>query len=95
MKEQPSTVSPFAALDTRQQMEQWIWWQCQHDRDKTAEDAALDAQLPEAKEQATDEPAKAAITMPPVHHGQYDAVIRRMHAAGKRTTAYIPCTESL
>lgn len=95
MKEQPSTVSPFAALDTREQMEQWIWWQCQHAQRKNTEDAALDAQLPNSKEKAAAETAKAAITMPPVHHGQYDAVIRRMHAAGKRTTAFIPCTESL
>lgn len=95
MKEQPSTVSPFAALDTKEQMEQWIWWQCQHDQGKNAEEASLDAQLPNSKEQAAAEPVKAAIAMLPVHHGQYDAVIRRMHAAGKRTTAYIPCTESL
>lgn len=46
MKEQPSAVSPFAALDTRSKMEQWIWWQCQHPQD---EPVSLAQSLPESQ----------------------------------------------
>ena len=103
MKEQPSAFSPFAALDTREQMEQWIWWQCQHPKDETKGRTDIDPQvLPELKaempqkeqdHQAVKDEKPVSVSMPPIRHGQYDAVLRRMNAAGKRTSAYIPWTE--
>lgn len=88
MKERASAVSPFAALDTREQMEQWIWWQCQ--RPPQTEDTNTAA----VQQTVEKEPVQAA-PLPTIHHGQYDAVIRRMSAAGRQAGAYRPCTESL
>lgn len=103
MKEQALTASPFAALDTREKMEQWIWWQCQHPKD-VATGTDLEAlTLPELKKTERKEEAKEPTqavplrtqAMPPIRHGQYDAVIKRMKMAQKQTTAYIPWTDTL
>ena len=94
MKEQPSAVSPFAALDTRSKMEQWIWWQCQHPQD---EPVSLAQSLPEKPaDTAARTPVPPSKPAPmPRHHGPYDAVIRRMHTAGRQAGHYIPCTDPL
>ena len=102
MKDQPMVTSPFAALDTREKMEQWIWWQCQHPRDEVRSSEIEPQALPELKapeqEEQTSVPEQKAperIVMPNVHHGQYDAVLKRMNMAGKRAGNYIPWTDSL
>lgn len=94
MKEQSAAVSPFAALDTRGKMEQWIWWQCQHPQENGV---SLAQSLPEKPVEAakqTSVPQNGPVVMP-IHHGQYDAVIRRMHAARRQAGHYIPCTDPL
>ena len=103
MKEQPMAPSPFAALDTREKMEQWICWQCRHPKEEskaTEIDRPLAAELhqpaaTDRQEEKSDPVRQERLVMPRVRHGQYDAVLRRMNEAGKRTKSYIPWTESL
>ena len=91
-------VSPFAALNPREQKEQWIWWQCQHP--ETVMEEPLDAPPPTPETKPLPETAGVQRELPPVpapviRHGQYDSVIRRMNQARRQTGDYIPCTGSM
>ena len=70
----PVAQSPFAALDPREQKEQWICWQAAH-MQEDQHDALPELILPRC------EPPRAVPPAPPVRHSQYDAVIRRMKQA--------------
>ena len=99
MKES-AKVSPFAALNPREQKEQWIWWQCQHQEGETVMEEPLDPPrpLPEAKplpEAVEVQRELSPVPAPVIRHGQYDSVIRRMNQARQQTGDYIPCTGSL
>lgn len=99
MKES-AKVSPFAALNPREQKEQWIWWQCQHQEGETVMEEPLDLPrpLPEAKplpEAVEVQRELSPVPAPVIRHGQYDSVIRRMNQARQQTGDYIPCTGSL
>ena len=99
MKES-AKVSPFAALNPREQKEQWIWWQCQHQEGETVMEEPLDPPrpLPEAKplpEAVEVQRELSPVAAPVIRHGQYDSVIRRMNQARQQTGDYIPCTGSL
>ena len=82
-------LSPFAAKNSQEQKEQWIWWQCR-------KDAVLPVQ-PEVpiEEKANHETVNREETLYArhapqysVHHGQYDAVIKRMKAATQQAKVY-------
>lgn len=75
------TSSPFAALSPQEQKEQWIWWQCQH----PTEQHALQIEQPAPSEAASEGTPSAA---PTPHHGQYNAVLRRMREAGQHAGDY-------
>ena len=99
MKES-AKVSPFAALNPREQKEQWIWWQCQHPEAEAVMEEPLDAPrpLPEANplpEAVEVQRELSPVPAPVIRHGQYDSVIRRMNQARQQTGDYIPCTGSL
>ena len=100
MKES-AKVSPFAALNPREQKEQWIWWQCQHTEAETFMEEPMDETkklLPEAKplpEAVEVQRELSPVHAPVIRHGQYDSVIRRMNQARQQTGDYIPCTGSL
>lgn len=93
------SASPFAALSPQEQKERWICWQCQH----SAETVPIDVQpesgntpaltLPPLKlpEVPPEEPNNDRL-VPAIRHGQYDAVIRRMQMAQRRTTTYTSWT---
>ena len=100
MKES-AKLSPFAALNPREQKEQWIWWQCQHPEGEKVMEEPLDEPkkplpdvkpLPEAVEVQRE---LSPVPAPVIRHGQYDSVIRRMNQARQQTGDYIPCTGSL
>ena len=101
MKEQPSATSPFAMLDTREQMEQWIWWHCQkqecdESEKKDLRPCALPELKPDRKEKQDCESAgKPDMRLPASRHRQYDAVLHRMNLACKQAKDYIPWTDSL
>ena len=97
MKE-PAVQSPFAALNSKEQKEQWIWWQSQHPADTTVRediDPVLNTELPALK--LPGQEAKTVNRQPPIryHHGQYDAVVRRMNAARRQAAAYMPWSDGL
>lgn len=100
MKEKPSAVSPFAALDTREQMEQWIWWQTQQPREQTSLREIEPQEHPQPLHAPEEQRSPAAQTIPaytppPIHRGQYRAVLQRMNAAQRRTVDYIACTQEV
>ena len=72
----PVAQSPFAALDPREQKEQWICWQAAH----TPREDDRSEPLPELTLPRCEQP-RAVPPAPPAHHSQYDAVIRRMKRA--------------
>lgn len=81
MKE-PAMTSPFSAMNSREQKEQWICWQCAHG---TGTPAA-------AKPTACTEKPTDSRFYAKSHHGQYNAVIRRLQSAGQRAGRYTSCT---
>ena len=91
MKQPPAARSPFAALTGREQMEQWIVWQSQHDATRPVEETTLASQLPEPEMRR--HAPQPAIPRPP-HHGQYDAVIRRMNNARQHAVIYVNAAQS-
>ncbi|MGN0778182.1 MAG: hypothetical protein ACI4MJ_03460 [Aristaeellaceae bacterium] len=99
MKEAAKT-SPFAAMNPREQKEQWIWWQCQHPAHAQVMQDALDTPRPLLDTSATPRQEEVQRELPPVpapviRHGQYDSVIRRINQARQQASAYIPCTASV
>ena len=103
MKE-PAATSPFAAMNSREQKEQWICWQCahapvdQHSPKPTDQDIrSVLSETPIASDTPVNTPTDSRskqtegryLTKP--HHGQYDAVIRRMQSAGQRAGRYTSC----
>lgn len=89
--EKPSAVSPFAALTSQQQKEQWICWQSQKQTVETIE-PAKPTNVDEWSELVSDD-AKPTVSLQPTrtHHSQYNAVLARMKQAQKRANAYIDC----
>lgn len=81
---QPARVSPFAARTSQEQKEQWIVWQSQQDATRPVtqpfepSNFLLDI----------DRPVNAGASQP-IHHSQYDAVIRRITTAQRRTAAFV------
>ena len=73
----PVDQSPFAAMDPREQKEQWICWQAARSRE-----AAQPEPLPELSPPRCEKPAVPPAPRP--RHGQYDAIIRRMKDARRR-----------
>ena len=103
MKE-PAAASPFAAMNSREQKEQWICWQCarapvdQHSPKPTDQDvrsvlsetSGVQSTADKKQTDSLSEPTDSRYLVRP-HHGQYDAVIRRMQAAGQRAGRYTSC----
>ena len=85
MKDASAKASPFAALNRQEQNEMWICWQCQ--QPAAADDkpvTSIESQpLPDLKL-----PQRAPAATAAIRHGQYDAVLRRMERAGKRTGGF-------
>ena len=107
MKE-PANSSPFSAMSPREQKERWICWQCDHGTEKSepakpTEENEQSVLLPPLCLPNTEEPKPTACTVKPTesrlitkpHHGQYDAVIRRLQLAGQRAGSYTSCTEEV
>lgn len=104
MKE-PAMTSPFSAMNSREQKEQWICWQCAHGTGAPAAAKPTEQNersvplpplhLPNAEESkptvCTEKPTNSRFCAKP-HHGQYDAVIRRLQSAGQRAGRYTSCT---
>ena len=104
MKE-PAVTSPFSAMNPREQKEQWICWQCAHEATATVStkptvqnDRSVSLpplHLPNAEEakptECTKKPTESRFCAKP-HHGQYDAVIRRLQDACQRAGRYTSCT---
>ena len=104
MKE-PAVTSPFSAMNPREQKEQWICWQCAHEANApaSAKQTVQNARsvslpplhLPNAEEAkptvCTDKQTESRFCAKP-HHGQYDAVIRRLQNACQRAGRYTSCT---
>ena len=78
------TCSPFAALTSQEQKERWICWQCDQELRQHA-GAQAPKPLPELR---LPKPPAPRETPPrprqPIHHGQYDAVLRRMKDARRQ-----------
>ena len=103
MKE-PAMTSPFSAMNSREQKEQWICWQCAHgtgapreakptgENERSVSIPVLTLPgLEDTKPTACSEkPTESRFCAKP-HHGQYDAVIRRLQSAGQRAGHYISC----
>lgn len=107
MKETAS-ASPFAALSSQEQKEKWICWQCQHaaeyiPADEPAKEPVRSVSLPELRlpqspaSETTDGRSNptAVQQRPAIHHGQYDAVIRRMKTAQRQAGAYTAWSEDV
>lgn len=79
------TCSPFAALTSQEQKERWICWQCDQEQRQRAEPEAPKP-LPELRLPKVPAPSVSAPAAPrqPIHHGQYDAVLRRMKDARRQ-----------
>ena len=103
MKE-PATTSPFAAMNSREQKEQWICVQCAHapidqhfPKPTERDERSVLSGTPTIPDTPVDKPTNSRskqtegryLTKP--HHGQYDAVIRRMQSAGQRAGHYTSC----
>lgn len=79
-------ASPFAALSSKEQMERWACWHSQHMEEKpTAADVKSESVAESTK-------PTASLKIPKPHHSQYDAVIRRIKNAQRRTLAYTSCS---
>ena len=104
----PANSSPFSAMSPREQKERWICWQCDHGTDtseptKPTVENDRSVPLPSLRLPNTEEPKPTACTkkqtesrfLAKPHHGQYDAVIRRLQAAGQRAGRYTSCTEEV
>lgn len=89
--DKPSAVSPFAALTSQQQKEQWICWQSQKQTVETIE-SAKPTDVDVWSESVSDDVKPTASPQPTqTHHSQYNAVLARMQQAQKRTNAYVDC----
>jgi len=93
LKEQ-ERLSPFAAKSRQEQKEQWIWWQCRNDAVLPVADAAIPEEA-EEKNIEMNQPAEESgkekgtpVMRPVIHHGQYDAVVRRMKSATQQARHY-------
>ena len=89
--DKPSAVSPFAALTSQQQKEQWICWQSQKQTVETIEPAKpTDTDV---RSGSVSDDAKPTKSLQPTrtYHSQYNAVLARMKQAQKRTNAYVDC----
>lgn len=82
MKNAAST-SPFAALNSKEQMERWACW---HSQKMTLEPTG---KKPESVS-SEDKPTGGRNVYKP-HHGQYDAVVRRMQKASNQALHYANC----
>lgn len=94
----PAAVSPFAAQTRHEQQEQWIWWQCQRSASTAAESPRMEppAAVPVPSLTLPTAPLQPPASAAPVqrratHHGQYDAVIRRLRSATAQTGHYTSC----
>ena len=87
-------------MNSREQKEQWIWWQCQHPEHVQVMEDDLDTPKPMPDASYAQQNTEIQRELPPVpapviRHGQYDSVIRRINQARQQASAYIPCTASL
>ncbi len=87
----PAAVSPFAAKSSQEQKEQWIWWQCQRDALLPVEERI--EKPPEVPSKPVAEEMPIQPVRAPIHHSQYDAVIRRMSTAQKQALHYTSVSE--
>lgn len=86
----PSTVSPFAALNSQQQKEQWICWQSQ----KQSENIDIEAKPTKAdsrSESVLNESKPTIGRIAKTYHSQYNAVLKRMKQAQRQASCYIDC----
>lgn len=81
MKE-ASAQSPFAALTPKEQKEQWICWQSQHQE-------KMKPIMTDLKSES--ERTRVKPTAKPIHHDQYDAVVRRLRKAQQNTSGFTSC----
>ena len=86
----PAAVSPFAAKSSQEQKEQWIWWQCQQPAGIPVETREIDrpAPVPELQLPRQKKPPEPQPQRRPTRHSQYDAVVKRMQNATRKTKAY-------
>lgn len=86
----PSTISPFAALNSQQQKEQWICWQSQKQSENIdVEDKPTETDL--RSESVLDESKPTAGRVAKTYHSQYNAVLKRMKQAQRQASCYIDC----
>lgn len=83
MKNNATSTSPFAALNSKEQMERWACW---HSQKITLEPTA---QKPESVLNAAKPTVSRNVYQP--HHSQYDAVVRRMQKATRQAVHYSNC----
>lgn len=88
----PAAVSPFAAKSSQEQKEQWIWWQCQQPAGIPVESKTIDRpaspQVPQLQLPRQEKAQEPPPQRRPIRHSQYDAVVKRMQNATRKTKAY-------
>lgn len=101
----PAATSPFAAMTHQEQRHQWNVWHARQDATRPVEDERPPESVQQLPDRAPEAPPEAPASPPempvspaaPVlrpHHGQYDAVIRRLRAAGRQTQQFVSTSVS-
>lgn len=85
---EPSTRSPFAAMSSQEQQEQWLCWQTQRMAQQPAEPTD-EGNRPESVVQAR-KPTVSRFAGGP-GKSQYTAVVQRIRRAAGRAQAYTSC----
>jgi len=78
-----ATTSPFAALNSKEQMERWACW---HSQKMESEPTGEKPEFVLNNDKPT-----VSRNIYRVHHGQYDAVIRRIQKATNQALHYTNC----
>jgi len=85
------TLSPFAALTTKERLEKWNLWQSQHQ-----EEIAIKSEptIGDSWSESVSQGAKPTVGRDSIkpHHSQYDAVVKRMRMASRGARSFQPCT---
>lgn len=95
---QAARVSPFAAMTNQEKLAQWIVWQSQQDMTRPVMQHDAN-RIESVSEEATRVDSKTDRSRLPhetihSHHGQYDAVIRRMANAQRGAIRFVDANHS-
>ena len=85
------TLSPFAALTTKERLEQWNYWHSQHQTEIEVQQKPTDADVRSESVLHNAKPTESR-EMLQAHHSQYDAVINRIRKACCGTGVFHSCT---